>query len=210
VSNALLLSLLLFAGLQPWEKPQAEWTKSDIRKILYDSPWSASFHADDLGRSGLTYILGEGETNPRLLAITSFQVLWISSELVLRALPQKAIDQTCAQVSEKNRENFYLLKVAAIYRSDQSSLRPTLSYPVDKEKIYLRLKGRSPIPCESVLNVGKSGGAIILVFRRHGPDGSDLIQPENKKVTLHLTVGGPDIAVPFDLNEMKYEGRLDL
>lgn len=143
-------------------------------------------------------------------AVTVFAATWISPEIVLGALSERGPDRICAQVSQKNRENFYLIRIVSLGRLQVSWEGLSSRYTIQKEKVYLSLKGGVRIPCQSVLTVGKSEDTIILAFRRHGPDGSDLIPPDNEKVTLHLSLGGPDIALPFDITKMRFLGRVDL
>jgi len=131
---------------------------------------------------------------------------------MLSALPKEkeGPDGVCAQVSEKNRERFYLIRLDSSFGGHESPFRVPPGESAKKGRIYLSLNGDRQIPCRDVVAVGAQGYTFILAFPRHAPDGSDLIKPDDEKITLHLTVGGPDIAVPFDLNEMKYQGRRDL
>ena len=221
-TRVFLIALILAAGHSvradgPWNsKPSGNWDRSDVRRILFDSPWvkrfartkrALEFEVPDQGPSGMElrgYHAKESKEDGA--ETTEFYVRWVSSR-TLRAASARRLALLSA--SRPNPQDAIPPKVfdefqIAIAGPDMTGF-DSLREATLKSKCYLWLSSRRKIAPSHIEFARSSSGkvrGVLFRFPRTTADGEPLISTHDAKVWFIEYAGGVEIRVTFNLRTM--------
>ncbi|TKJ34717.1 hypothetical protein CEE39_02005 [bacterium (candidate division B38) B3_B38] len=209
------------------EKPFAEWTEKEVRKLLFDSPWVKkwrySFSKTDI-ISRDTNIIGEEPNrrvpiNPPVLspeeersAEQVYYISWIS------ALPWK---QAIVRYTQLQRQPLDVIQIERFLKAPESYIRinittsdPELILPALKDKImkmtYLQTKTRKKIPVLDYLPPTMENKRVALFIFPREEDGKPLLTLEDKEVTFSTRLNDLTLRCKFKLKDMVVNGKLQI
>jgi hypothetical protein len=209
---------------QSWkDRPVPEWTESDARQILSDSPWSKSVTAKvnrqsnnrqgsrggiGIGGIGIPRIGGRGggmgrgspPPPPDTGAPSTFTLRW-ESALPVQEAHLKIHDEHAPSVDE----GYYTIAVLGlpygIAGADPKDLESRL-----KHQAELRRDGRKAIRSADARVLPRDDGVdVLFLFPK-----SEEITRSDKRVEFQARIGAFELAQSFDLSEMMYDARLEL
>jgi hypothetical protein len=222
---ATLLAHSAFCTDGPWnEKPPSAWDRSDVRTILYNSPWvkhftrtkrALEFEVPDQGPSGMElrgYHAKESKEDGAETA--EFYIRWVSSRTLRdasarRAALLKPISPSAAEANAPQPLDDFEVAIAG---PDLSGF-DGVSERTLKSKCYLRVSSKRKI-VPSHVEFARSGTGrvrgVLFRFPRKTPDGEPLISTHDAKVWFIEYGGGVEIRVAFNLKAMVDHNGLDL
>jgi hypothetical protein len=228
-SRALLIAVALLArdtirADEPWtEKPYGDWDRSDVRRILFDSPWvkhfrrtqrALEFEVPDQGPSGMElrgYHAKESKEDGT--ETTEFYIRWVSSRTLRKALARrlallKPVPPNAAETSPPKLLDEFEVAIAGPDMSGFDSVREATL----RSKCYLWVSSKRKIAPSRVEFVRSGTGTVrgvLFRFPRKTADGEPLISTHDTKVWF-VEYGGVEIRVAFNLKAMVDSNGLDL
>lgn len=199
----------------PWrEKPVGDWNRSDVRKILFDSPWvkhfsrtrrALEFEVPDQGPSGMElrgYHAKESKEDGAETA--EFYIRWVSSRTLREALARRLVllgsPHTATMEVPKALDEFQV----AIAGPDMSGFDQARELTL-KSKCYLWISPKRKIPPSRVEFARSANGkvrAVLFRFPRTTVDGEPLISTHDTKAWFIEQGGDVEIRVRFNLKAM--------
>jgi hypothetical protein len=228
--SALLVVVALLArdtacADSPWsEKPYGDWDRSDVRRILFASPWvkhfthtkrALEFEIPDLGPSGMElrgYHAKESKEDGAETA--EFYIRWVSSRTLREASARRLallgpVPPNAAETSLPRVLDEFEVAIAGPDMSGFDGVRETTL----KSKCYLWVSSRRKIAASGVQFARSGTGKVRGVpfrFPRKTVHGEPLISTHDTKVWFIEYGGGVEIRVTFNLTEMVDRNGLDL
>ncbi len=209
----------------PWnEKPPDAWDRSDVRAILYHSPWvkhfsrtrrALEFEVPDQGPSGLELRGYHAKESKEDQAETAeFYVRWVSSRTLREASARKvtllkAIPPSTAETSLPQPLNEFEVAIAGPDLSGFDGMNERTL----KSKCYLWVSSRRkivPLRVEFARSGAGKVRGVLFRFPRKTPAGEPLISTHDSKVWFIEYGGGVEIRVTFNLRAMVDHNGLDL
>ena len=209
----------------PWsEKPPDAWDRSDVRAILYYSPWvkhfsrakrALEFEVPDQGPSGMElrgYHAKESKEDGAETA--EFYIRWVSSRTLReasarRAILLKTIPPSAAAASLPQPLDDFEVAIAGPDLSGFDGMNERAL----KSKCYLWVSSKRKITPSRVefarSGTGKVRG-VLFRFPRKTSAGEPLISTHDSKVWFIESGGGVEIRVTFNLKAMVDHNGLDL
>ncbi len=209
----------------PWnEKPPTDWDRSDVHRILYDSPWvkhfthskrALEFDAPDQGPSGMElrgYHAKESKEDGS--ETTEFYIRWVSSRTLreastrratlLKSIPPSASEAVVPQWLDEFEVSIAGPDMSGFDGLKESSLR---------SKCYLWISAKRKIK-PSQVEFARSGNGkirgVLFRFPRETADGEPRISTQDAKVWFIEYGGTVEIRVRFNLTMMVDSQGLDL
>ena len=226
---------MLFAGLTllwdtalaggPWMvKQPADWSRSDVHQILYDSPWvkhftktrrDIEFDVPDVGPSGMElrgYHAKESKEDGS--ETTDFYVRWVSSRTLRQAFARRMalLKQPGAGGSGVEAPPAMDDFEIAIAGRDMSAFERVRDATL-KAKCYLMPSSRSkirPIRVEFLRSGDRIIRGVVFHFPRRTASGEPLISSHDMKVWFFESGAEIEISVAFDPQNMLDDKGLDL
>ena len=222
---AALLANAAVCADEPWnEKPPTDWDRSDVHRILYDSPWvkhfthskrALEFDAPDQGPSGMElrgYHAKESKEDGS--EMTEFYIRWVSSrtlreastrrETLLKSIPPSASEAVVPQWLDEFEVSIAGPDMSGFDGLKESSLR---------SKCYLWISAKRKIK-PSHVEFARSGNGkirgVLFRFPRETADGEPRISNHDAKVWFIEYGGKVEIRVRFNLTMMVDSQGLDL
>jgi len=209
----------------PWnEKPYSDWDRSDVRRILFDSPWvrhftrtkrALAFELPDQGPTGMElrgYHAKESKEDGA--ETTEFYIRWVSSRTLREASARRLallrqVPPNAAETSPPKVLDEFEVAIAGPDMSGFDGVRePTL-----RSKCYLWVSSRRKIAPWRV-EFGRSGNGkvrgVLFRFPRKTADGEPLISSHDTRVWFIEYGSGVQIRVAFSLKAMVDSNGLDL
>jgi hypothetical protein len=233
VLTGVLTAVVVLAAADPaWKsKASPNWTEDDARQILMNSPWSkttkaivAPLQTEDQRREGGNMGQPRGigydgiEQNkiaklptsvPDLFKVDSNVRPEQSLALLLRwesALPIRVAELKSHFVEPPTlQSDGYIL---AVYGMPGRALKGdpmSLGNPL-KQQAFLRREGKKDVKPSSV-EVFESGDGLVVVYVF--PLSAE-ISPKDRHIEFGARIGRVGIAQIFNLDEMQFQGRLEL
>ena len=230
VRNTMLIVVALVAGQTvradgPWsEKPPTDWDRSDVRRILFDSPWVRHFthvnralesEVPDQGPSGMElrgYHAKESKEDGAETA--EFYIRWVSSRTLREASDRriallKSVPPNAAEANPPRVLDDFEVALTGPDMSGFDGVRETTL----KSKCYLWVSPKRKIAPSAVEFARSRPGkvrAVLFRFPRKTVDGEPLISTHDTTV-LFIEYGGVvEIRVTFNLKAMVDHSGLDL
>jgi hypothetical protein len=226
-------ALLLMAADPAWKsKSTSDWTEADARQILADSPWATTVKAvvgalqtEDQRREGGNMGLPHGigydgfpddrprpqvphspldlvrpETDVRTGQAFPLQLRWES------ALPIKVAELKAHVVEPPTAsDDGYIIAVYGVPTAKVKGDPKSLGDPL-KSQAFLRRVGKKDVKPSTVEVFQREDGMVIVyVFPL-----SAEITPKDGHVLFDARIGRLGIAQVFDVEAMKFQGRLEL
>jgi hypothetical protein len=228
---------LLFAADPGWKaKPTAQWTEQDATEVLTASPWARTITAgvsrrlseDELrdgGKMGQPTGIGYDGVDPKgsgpkLPTLKDIVVPAPNGGRSIRsqvqglpvrlrwesALPVQLAELKARQSDPPTLEgNGYRIAVYGLpggyFKGDPKKLGDPL-----KEDAVLRREGKKDVKPSTVEVFPQSDGwAVVYLFPL-----SAEISPKDKQVEFNAHIGRIVVVAPFDLNEMLFQGKLEI
>ncbi len=202
-----LLPLLLSAA-QFWdEKPPPEWTDSERKQLLQQSPWAKQVRPQvdkKLARNRSGRVLWEMRSGapPPMEGMESQQVTvrWESAAPLREILP--------ADELMRYREH-YVISISGLpveprsYDAEEDQENPYV------DTALLRVKGRNPVRPEEVgIQVRREGskerGVLVFYFPREYP-----IHGQDRDVSFEFSMGPIQLESIFQPREMMFQGKFE-
>lgn len=223
-----LLTLVLPACLtlvaaDAWRnKPIAEWSPDDARQVLTDSPWAKTVQPTaapggvqrqsrragraigiggvGIGLPGVGGMGRQGGDEPGSPQPSTLQVRW-ESALPIRAAELKVPDAVSPVVDEEH----YAIVVQGIPNQLLNGNAEALGREF-KASGAMKREGKKDLKPSSVEVLQREGGSILIyLFPR-----STGITKQDKQVEFEATIFRVQVNQKFDLDEMLYQGKLEL
>jgi hypothetical protein len=209
----------------PWsEKPYADWDRSDVRRILFDSPWvrhfthvkrALEFEVPDQGPSGMElrgYHAKESKEDGAETA--EFYIRWVSSRTLREASDRriallKPVPPNATETNPPKVLDDFEVALTGPNMSGFDGVRETTL----KSKCYLWVSPKRKIAPSGVEFAHSRTGivrGVLFRFPRKTPDGEPLISTNDTRVMFIEYGGGVEIRVTFNLKAMVDHSGLDL
>jgi hypothetical protein len=209
----------------PWnEKPYGDWDRSDVRRILLDSPWvrhftrtkrALEFEAPDQGPSGMELRGYHAKQSKEDGAeTTEFYIRWVSSRTMREASARRLVllKQVPPNATETNPPKV-LDEFEVAIAGPNMSVFDNMREETLRSKCYLWISSKRKIAPSRVefarSGTGKVRG-VLFRFPRKTPDGEPLISTHDRKVWFIEYGGGVAIRVTFNPQAMVDANGLDL
>lgn len=210
---------LLLAGDPFWKnKPIPNWTEEDARRILTRSPWSKSvvatinprqseFERREGGNMGQPQGVGfdgidDKKTRPSSPARRSLtlQLRWES------ALPIRAAELKSHAVEPPTLEgDGYRIAVYGAPGAGLNGDPKSLGDPLKKQAV-LRREGKPDVRPSRVEVFEREDGLVIVYLFPLSAE----ISPKDGRIEFNAQIGRLAFAQSFDLEEMQFQGKLEL
>ncbi len=211
--------VLLIAADPSWKnKPIPVWTEEDARQILTHSPWSKSvvatitprqseFERREGGNMGQAHGVGfdgidDKKTRPPSPAQRSLtlQLRWES------ALPIRAAELKSRVVEPPTLEgDGYRIAVYGVPGANIQGDPKTLGDPLRK-LATLRREGKADVKPSRVEVFAREDGLVIVYLFPLSAE----ISPKDRHIEFDAQIGRLAIAQSFNLEEMQFQGKLEL
>lgn len=225
--------ILLLAATDPaWQtKPIAEWSQEDSLQVLSDSPWAkkvtpkvlkapdsvsggniAQLGGMGIGMPGMGSGMGRhggartqtSETSSSTAASSStppsLTVRWES------ALPLQAAELKSRNVNAPSMdEDHYAVAAYGVPSHAVNMDSPNLNEQL-KGQAALKRTGKKDISPSSVEVIPRDDGTLIVYFFSRSKE----ITKKDKEVEFSARMGRLQLSVPFQLDQMTYQGKLEL
>jgi hypothetical protein len=228
------VSAALFAADQPWkDKPAAEWSESDARQIVSDSPWAKSV-VPTMKKQGEGSPGGMGRSGPRIGGIGIGGIGGIGGPQTRgrggagRGVPQAGPDTSGTPPTLTVRwESALPIQAAQLKIRDANSPSVDEAYYTiavlglpsriagrDPQNLANHLKHQAELKRDGKKTIRSSGarvlprdeGLIVLfLFPR-----SNEITRDDRRVEFVAQIAAFELTQSFDLSEMTYAGKLEL
>jgi len=222
---AALLANVAVCADGPWnEKPPTDWNRSDVHRILFDSPWvkhfthtkrAMEFDVPDQGPSGMElrgYHAKESKEDGA--ETTEFYIRWVSSRTLreastrraalLKSIPPSPSETVVPQWLDEFEVSIAGPDMSGFDGLKESSLR---------SKCYLWISSKRKIT-PSRVEFARSGKGkiqgVLFRFPRETGDGEPRISTHDSKVWFIEYGGTVEIRVSFNLTMMVDSKGLDL
>ena len=211
----------------PWsDKPSSEWDKSDVRRILYDSPWvkhfrrtkrDLEFDVPDQGPSGMELRGYHAKESKEDGAVTrEFYVRWVSSRTLRSAIARRRnllrqMVPTASAGAESVPPPLDDFEIA-IAGPDMSGFAHVTEATL-RAKCYLATNSRPRLRPARIEFARSSDGkirGILFHFPRRTETGEPLISTHDEKVWFFERGGEIEISVTFHPQTMLDDKGLDL
>jgi hypothetical protein len=221
------LSLAAAPGEFWSDKPPAEWSEKDIRRLLTKSPWAKEVDPDfNMGEMGGAPGMGGpppggapmgpppggapmgGPPGGGMGGPPQFKIVvrW-ESALPVREASKKSLPAEA--------EGHYVLSISGMpAMGDRPGPGGGGAPPADfREQMLARMKGatllqpkgRNPLQPDNILPPDKDGAMLVLF-----PIGAEPIKASDKEVVFQTKMGPLDLSAKFVLKDMLYRGQLAL
>ncbi|HXT85866.1 MAG TPA: hypothetical protein VN745_02470 [Verrucomicrobiae bacterium] len=218
-----MLIFTVQAANEVWRtKPFEQWTKADVKQILYDSPWvkrelvptewisKAGMEEAPSMSGGGVYSTGTSAASIRQPIGTpsgqaAFVVQWASSRTLREALIRQG--EFDGQIKE-SEESQYLAGSKDLQITVQGpDMRPfEVLTPGDlMSNAVLRGKQSGVKVTATNIDLQQSGGylsAVVFTFPRKTSDGMDVLSPNEKAIQFSVKVKNLDLGATFDPRKM--------
>jgi len=231
----LILICLLTGGAGRGEKfwgkkPYTEWTKKEVQKLLFNSPWAKKWsysppQTDMISPSRETS-LDVGEPNRRVPVEIPTPSPWEkqSREQIysyiswVSALPLK---QAMVRYAQLQNQLLDVIQVERFLNTPESFIRinittdnPDLLLTTLKEKIlketYLQTKTQKKIQLLDYLPPTRDNKKVAFFIFPREENGKPLLTLEDKEVTFFTQLGNLNLKCKFKLKDMVVNGKLEL
>ena len=223
IGSLLMLIFTVQAANEVWRtKPFEQWTKADVKQILYDSPWvkrelvptewisKAGMEEAPSMSGGGVYSTGTSAASIRQPIGTpsgqaAFVVQWASSRTLREALIRQG--EFDGQIKE-SEESQYLAGSKDLQITVQGpDMRPfEVLTPGDlMSNAVLRGKQSGVKVTATNIDLQQSGGylsAVVFTFPRKTSDGMDVLSPNEKAIQFSVKVKNLDLGATFDPRKM--------
>jgi hypothetical protein len=223
------LRVRAFARVEFWnEKPPAEWTRDEIRRLLNQSPWARQSTLMIAGAPGGALAdLSRGAPGSGTNTQAAGRATPIGGGAGMSSPPEIRVLvrwESAAPVREAARRpappeasEFYIVSISGLpsvgHGPEEAGAGPEPSEPSRvveeqlKETTVLLRKKKDPLRPARVTVVDQPGSRPALLFFPRDPQP---IVPEDKVVTLACDIGPARLSVRFPLKDMLYRGKLEL
>jgi hypothetical protein len=180
---AFLVAGTLF-GQEFWEKKQyLTWTSEEITRLTTNSPWAQEVRAPVGGQE------------------VKLMITWLTAMPIKEAVLKERMDAggvlaDSAKEIMEDKEDYYAIGVSGIPKDLARQL----------SEAWLKIPGKPDIqPSKGDFQDRGRTVDLMILFARANP-----ITLADKEVEVVLKISGNDIAKKFPLNEMVFNGKLEL
>jgi hypothetical protein len=180
---AFLVAGTLF-GQEFWEKKQyLTWTSEEITRLTTNSPWAQEVRAPVGGQE------------------VKLMITWLTAMPIKEAVLKERMDAggvlaDSAKEIMEDKEDYYAIGVSGIPKDLARQLT----------EAWLKIPGKPDIqPSKGDFQDRGRTVDLMILFARANP-----ITLSDKEVEVVLKISGNDIAKKFPLNEMVFNGKLEL
>jgi hypothetical protein len=180
---AFLVAGTLF-GQEFWEKKQyLTWTSEEITRLTTNSPWAQEVRAPVGGQE------------------VTLMITWLTAMPIKEAVLKERMDAggvlaDSAKEIMEDKEDYYAIGVSGIPKDLARQLT----------EAWLKIPGKPDIqPSKGDFQDRGRTVDLMILFARANP-----ITLADKEVEVVLKISGNDIAKKFPLNEMVFNGKLEL
>lgn len=185
-------------GQRPWQRPPEQWTDTEARQILADSPWAKSITA-----RVWRWPASPGSTHPEPFPAT---VRWESATPVRIALRKVGLSPAVA-----TDYAHFVVVVVSLPRKSSATMDARTSAVAS-----LKPTGSQPLAAVSVKFLEQDDNQPLLAFTF--PKTPDLTEPRElrlpfvlkrnlKKLSFHATIGDWEVDHEFPARQMLYLGQ---
>jgi hypothetical protein len=180
---AFLLAGTLF-GQEFWEKKQyLNWTNEEITRLTTNSPWAKE----------LKVTAGGQEVKLRITWLTAMP---IKEAFLKERMDEGGILADSAKEIMADKEDYYAIGVTGIPKDLAKELTEG----------WLKIPGKPDIqPAKGDFQDRGRSVDVMILFARANP-----ITVADKEVSVVLKFSGKDVALTFPLNDMVFNGKLEL
>jgi hypothetical protein len=228
-------AVVLVAADHSWKsKPISDWTEEDARQILTDSPWARTTRAvvgplqtedqrREGGNMGLPHGIGfdgfaddrprpnvprspldvvKPESDVRPSQSFALQLRW-ESALPIRVAELKS--RVIGPPTSAAADDGYVLAVYGVPTARVKGDPRTLGEPL-KSQAVLRREGKKDVRPSSVEVFQREDGMVIVYLFPLSAE----ISKKDQRIEFDARIGRLGIAQSFDVEEMQFQGRLEL
>lgn len=223
IGSLLMLVFTVQAANEVWKtKPFEQWTKADVKQILYDSPWvkrelvptewisKAGMEEAPSMSGGGVYSTGASAANIQQPTGTPsgqavFIVQWASSRTLREALVRQG--ELDGQIKESEASHYLEQGKDLQITVQGADMRPfeVLSPGELMSKAILRGKQSGVEVTATNIDRQQNGGylsAVVFTFPRKTSDGKDVLSPNEKAIQFTVKVKNLDLGATFDPRKM--------
>jgi hypothetical protein len=228
-------AVVLVAAEPSWKsKPISDWTEEDARQILTDSPWARTVKAiigplqtedqrREGGNMGLPHGIGfdgfaddrprpdvpkspldvvKPESDVRPSRSFPLQLRW-ESALPIRVAELKS--RVIEPPTSSGADHGYIMAVYGVPSARVKGDPKTLGEPL-KSQAFLRREGKKDVRPSSVEVFQREDGMVIVYLFPLSAE----ITRKDQRVEFDARIGRLGIAQSFNVEEMQFQGRLEL
>jgi hypothetical protein len=223
VLAVLVLSALVQAGGDPWNKPFGEWTDKDVATVRQNLPWVRMLRAKGTRpygnvQAGLLPFIGgvatdfaapdmPSEKSDDAESPAAYLVLWWSSQAIRGTFLRDAVlNGKMTQPDALKRLPQPLDEYEILIFGTNMHILQQQGEKSFEENAFLEIKRtKAKVSPSHVAFVRRANGKVtsaILYFPRRDANGAPTLAPNDKEIDLYFQIGGRKLRTYFEPEKM--------